>query len=569
MLAPKEVFMNTSWARFSQIYLNQRNLPRFFICALVVALLLSVLATETNRAELVVLKVSGEMPDYGRVEMDFDLSPDGRFLVFRADREHDGMVDLYSVLLPDGEPIRLNADLPDGGDVTAFLISPDSQYVVYHAGQDSNDVYELYSVPIQGGEPNKLNGPLVDEGNVDGIYLIDSYLYHYGFSISPDSQVVVYLADQEEDEQIELYSASITGDDWYPLNLTLPSDDDVIEFLITPNSQGVVYLTRENGSAVIHSTAITGGGSYTLTEDPAHAVEVIDYQITPNSLGVVYLADMETYGVNELFSTWIDGSGGPVKLNAELPDGGNVSSFQIAPNSQGVVYRADQNVDDQRELFSVRIDGLNRVTLNPSFSADRNGVGGFKITPNGLGVVYLMDLDEQWQYQLFSVLITGGDSYQINNPITGDDYVADFKITPNNLGVVYALNREGSGFFDIYSAWITGEGSAIKLNDFPIDSHAPGARYEISPNSQIVAYLSDVVGYAVLELYGNSTLGGLPIKLNAALVEGGSVSGFLITPDSAGVIYRADQEVDQKFELYMVYNQTSRRLYLPALIRQE
>jgi hypothetical protein len=65
-------------------------------------------------------------------------------------------------------------------------------------------------------------------------------------------------------------------------------------------------------------------------------------------------------------------------------------------------------------------------------------------------------------------------------------------------------------------------------------------------------------------------LGGLPIKLNTALVEGGTVSGFLITPDNAGVVYRADQEVDNKYELYMVYNQSAqRRLYLPAVIRME
>ena len=42
------------------------------------------------------------------------------------------------------------------------------------------------------------------------------------------------------------------------------------------------------------------------------------------------------------------------------------------------------------------------------------------------------------------------------------------------------------------------------------------------------------------------------LKLNKALVLGGSVEGGLISPDSRRVVYRADQETDGIFELYSV-----------------
>ncbi len=41
-------------------------------------------------------------------------------------------------------------------------------------------------------------------------------------------------------------------------------------------------------------------------------------------------------------------------------------------------------------------------------------------------------------------------------------------------------------------------------------------------------------------------------KLNMPLPAGGSVVEFRITPDGSRVVYRADQDVDNVFELYSV-----------------
>jgi hypothetical protein len=53
---------------------------------------------------------------------------------------------------------------------------------------------ELYSVPLSGGSPLKFNNPLVSGGDVFNDY-----------SISRDSRRVVYRADQDTNGVTELY----------------------------------------------------------------------------------------------------------------------------------------------------------------------------------------------------------------------------------------------------------------------------------------------------------------------------------------------------------------------------
>ena len=47
--------------------------------------------------------------------------------------------------------IRLNDPLAIGRTVLDFELSPDGTTVLYRADQDNNDIFELYAVPIGGG----------------------------------------------------------------------------------------------------------------------------------------------------------------------------------------------------------------------------------------------------------------------------------------------------------------------------------------------------------------------------------------------------------------------------------
>src|SRR6185369_6050979 len=85
-----------------------------------------------------------------------------------------------------------------GGSVEHYELSPNSDRVVYLADQDVNERFELYSAPFDGSAAAvRLNGDLVANGDVAGPAFPTS---EGAFQITPDGQRVVYRADQRTNE---------------------------------------------------------------------------------------------------------------------------------------------------------------------------------------------------------------------------------------------------------------------------------------------------------------------------------------------------------------------------------
>ncbi len=76
--------------------------------------------------------------------------------------------------------------------------------------------------------------------------------------------------------------------------------------------------------------------------------------------------------------------------------------------------------------------------------------------------------------------------------------------------------------------------------------------FAISPDSARVVYLADQETDALNELWSVPLSGGTGTKLNRTLVAGGDVQDFLISPDSDSVVYGADQDADTVDELLAV-----------------
>ena len=133
---------------------------------------------------------------------EYAISPDSTHVVYWGDLETDEVHELTSVSI-DGStgPDKRSGPLVSGGDVERdFAISPDSSRIVFRADKEVDGLVELYSVPIQGSSlPTELNGPLIPTGRV------------FRFTISPDSNRVLYLADEDTDDVWELYSAPLEG----------------------------------------------------------------------------------------------------------------------------------------------------------------------------------------------------------------------------------------------------------------------------------------------------------------------------------------------------------------------
>jgi Tol biopolymer transport system component len=501
------------------------------------------------------VKLSGTMPAFGEVRA-FKVSPDGRYVVYLADQDTDQVFELYSVSSNGGSPIRLNPLLPHGKEVYGFLISPDSSRVVYRADQDTNDVLELYSVPIGGPAASgiKLNGVLTEGGAVSN------------YEISPDSSRVVYRADQDTNDVIELYSVPIGGPpaSGIKLNSVLTAGRSVFSFQISRDSSRVVYPADQETDLVYELYSVPIGGpaaaGIKINKPNLSSLGSVNYgrfQISPDSSRVVYIIEWVRTGINELYSVPIGGpAASGIKLNEVLTAGGDVHSFQISPDNGRVVYQADQDTNDVLELYSVPIGGpaASGTKLN-GILTEGGAVSNYEISPDSSRAVYMADQQTNDVVELYSVPIGGpaASGIKLNVALAGG-YVITVEISPDSSRVVYIVDRQLDGVEELYSVPIGGPAdSGIKLNGV-LTAGGAVSSFEISPDSRWVVYHADQDTNDVSELYG-VLIGGPAvsgIKLNGSLIEGGNVIiHYLISPDSRRVVYRADQQTNDVVELYM------------------
>ncbi len=436
---------------------------------------------------------------------DVQLAPDGRHAIFLQDVVVDGVDALWSVRLAGGAPELLHALLP-GEDIFDYSVSPDSLRVVYAVYQGVLSERELRSIEISDppGPSILLNPTLVTGGEIGDDFLI-----------SPDGGRVVYRADQETDEVIELWSVPITGGAVTKLNPPLVANGDV-----------------------------SSSDSFSISADGSR---------------VVYRADQETDEVFELWSVAI--AGGPAtKLNPALVTDGDVgsgASVRISPTGTRVVYTADQEVDQSNELWSVPITGGVAIKLNSTLATDGDISPTFFISPDGGRVVYKGDQETNDESELYSVPILGGVAVRLTTLFDPSRSISDISISADNTRVVYRADQETLAVSEIYSNLLSGPtGAWTKLNPtLPLGGDIELSSLTLSPDGSRVAYVADQEVDNVLEIFSVPIAGGASVKLNPPLVSSGDVSsipGPVITPDGSRAIYQADQVTNGVVEIWSV-----------------
>jgi len=458
----------------------------------------------------------------------------GDLVIYITDGDVDGVDELYLAdTATPGVASRLNADLVAGGNVTDFIISADNSRVLYRADQDTDEVFELYLVDIATpGSSTRINGLLVSGGDVSE-----------DFVFSPDGSQVVYRADEDVNGVNELFLVNVASPG-FGANLSGPlvSGGDVFSgFQFTPDGSRVIYFADElsNGinelfvvdasmpgvSTRMNGPLVPGGDVYT------------NFVITPDSMQAVYIADETADNVIELFVVDLAVPGVSTTLSAPLVAGGDVTSgLLLSPDGATLAYRADQNLNDVFELFVVDLSnpGVSmRINRNPASGGDVLS-GGYRFSPASDAVAYVADEDTNNINELYLVeLASPAVSIKLNSPlVTAGDLSGDIAFTPEGTELVYSADQDTDGVNELYQVSRSAPGDTVKLNSpLTAGGNVSAAGFEISSDGKRLVYLADQDADEDFELYMvDLETPGSTVKINPLLPPGGDVIRFVLLP---------------------------------------
>jgi hypothetical protein len=263
---------------------------------------------------------------------------------------------------------------------------------------------------------------------------------------------------------------------------------------------------------------------------------------------------------NQLWSVPFAGpAAAAVSLGGSFVTGGQIRSPGFAPEGDYLVFTADKLTVDKVELWSVPFAGPAGALVRLSMGGTPlTNVTAFAIAPDDSRVAYIADPVLNEQFHVYSVPIGGPSSLSAlldTSTTTGRDAM-DLLFTPDSTEVVFRADFDENDRFDLYRSAADGSEAEEQLtNDsqFATD-HSVSPEFKLHPDGKRVVYLfeedapGDDRGLGEQKLLGSYFQDA---RLNEEPVAGGSVALFSVFPDSAGTVYLSDQDVDNRFRIYV------------------
>ncbi len=340
----------------------------------------------------------------------FKVSPNGNYVAYSG--VDTGTAGLY-LSLPDGSNvIKLNASRATGGikniNNGGFTFSADSSRVVYWGDQDVLGQIELYSVTLDGLVTNKINASLGVGGKVF------NNPYYFTPQLSPDNQWIIYKAKQDT-VTWELYKSKLDGtantkltDTLVDVNVYTGNRNGSVK--ITADSSKVVYLVSLAGELTdIYFANLNGAPNPIKLNSNFVGVERFSVSqdneliLTPNSNSVVYMARDDVSLPIELYASTLNASATTNKLNSALVANTDVINFSVTADGSKVAYHTREfetgivklyvsNIDGSSKKFLVTPTAVKRLNSlsHPRLTADNRVV--FRAVLNEVDGIYIMSL---------------------------------------------------------------------------------------------------------------------------------------------------------------------------------
>ncbi|MFN7941769.1 MAG: hypothetical protein U0X73_09220 [Thermoanaerobaculia bacterium] len=505
--------------------------------------------------ELRQLTPSGEPTS--RVGSAWEIDPNGDWVAFVGDVEIAGAEAVYALRRNGAELHRLSAYAPANA-ISSLRFSADGRRVIYRGDLEVDGRNELWSAPPWGSVASavKLNVPVVGAGVAT-------------FRVSPVGDRIAYVAETASGLQVWSVPASGTSGSGVHLDPSLGATETPQTVVFRPDGAQVVIQVVDQVAATTRLFAVPAAGpaSQALlladTDPGGCPAAAADY--TPDGSRLLFARlclDGTDYRFNQLWSVPADGPAeAAVSLAGSFAVGGQIQSLVLSPDGEHVVFVADKLVDERFELWSVPVAGpaAALVRLNPTLVTNGDVKANFAISPDGTRVAYIADQASDERYFPYSVPIDGPSTEAVSlyqGVLTVAADAQEVAFTPDGSRVVFRFDLAVDERFDLYWAPPDASASQVRITNrgvAPARSVAPTWRF--LPDSERVVYLFDESTPGDQRGIGEQRIDdpyATDARWNGPPVAGGAVTRVDLYPDGYGFLYRADQALDQKFELFTV-----------------
>jgi Tol biopolymer transport system component len=476
-------------------------------------------------------------------------SPDYRWLAYRADYDQDSFFELYVVNVSGATPgpqVKVNGPLlgtgTTGGDVLDFEFSPNGQWLAYRADQDVDVEDELFLVDLSGttpGTPVQVNAPLVTNGDV-----------LTGYRFSPDSTKLAYVADQDTDAVNELFIATVSATPTR-VRIPMPATGDVSTTpapLWTLDSANIIYRADATTDDVIElnistttGTPVTSVLSGTMQPSGDLGASSTDIGLSPLGDRLYFVADRDIEGLDQVYVVRLGTTPSapvlvsPATTNANL----DVLTALWSPDGTRLAIHGDFDLDLQDELFVVDTAAPTPVPVkvNQPLGTNTNSdvLAGYQWLPDGSGLVFRADPTVDVSELFLVRLAAPGVAVRLNQTLLATSDVDAFTLTENGDTVAFLADPTVASDDNVYVVNLSG---ATPTAPAQVNATLTGgdvfSGFQFRGDSRTLLYRSDELVDADNEFFMSvvSAAGapGAPQRLNPTLAAGGDVGAFATQP---------------------------------------
>ncbi len=506
-------------------------------------------------------------------------------VLFIADRETDGVNELWMYSVDTGGPVKINGALTTagtGGNVTSFAMSPNRQWIAYVADQEVDEKFELYVRDAAlANPPTKISRDVLADGDVSDnpVWAPDTSRIAYrgdvwadekfdlttvtpggGSAIvvlpagtntsadvvqgsyvwAPDGSRIAYLADVNTAGLFEVLTSTPNGSDIKQLNATLTAGQEITDHAWDPGSSRIAYRANQGTNAeydlyvAAADTANSGTGVADTSGSTTADVQAGTVSWAPDGSRLAFIADLVSDGINELFTVLPDNSAAPLRINANITGQKDViGTPSWAPDSSRIAYVSDINSQGTFELFTsqptvantgTKVSGTLTATTDVETEPGDN-LAAPAWSPDSTSLIYVADQDNAGKKEVYVGAADGSG----NTKVSGATMLGNASISgdgeswaPDGSQILYRADQDVLGTVSLWTSTPSG-GSNTKLTEpTPADTTPLSGSDKWSPDSSYVAYAADQDTSGVIELF-IATPAGIRTKVSGARVTSGDV----------------------------------------------